>query len=153
MLTRDRALALAVLLGTIVLAIDSRSIPAPSSWQTYGSALMPQILLGVLGVLGTALLIKSFLPGAVNGSPVFPELLGFVKRNSHILMLFILFGIYVFVLPLAGYLWATGGFLLSALSLLYVRTVRRALVAIVLAIVVSALIYAIFHYGLRIRLP
>jgi putative tricarboxylic transport membrane protein len=153
MLTRDRALALAVLLGTLVLAIDSRGIPAPSSWQTYGSALMPQILLAVLGVLGAALLIKSFLPGAVNGPPVVPELLGFVQRNKHILVLFILFGIYVFVLPLVGYLWATGGFLLAALALLYVRTVRRALAAIALAIVVSALIYAIFHYGLRIRLP
>ncbi len=153
MLTRDRALALAVLLGTLVLAIDSRDIPAPSSWQPFGSALMPQILLGVLGVLGTALLVKSFLPGAANGPPVLPELRDFVQRNPHILALFALFGIYVFALPRAGYLVATSGFLLAALALLFVRTARRALVAVALAIAVSALIYVIFHYGLRIRLP
>lgn len=153
MLTRDRALALSVLLGTGILAVDSLNIPEPSSWQPYGSALMPQILLAVLGVLGTALLVKSFMSETASDSAFLAEVVGFVRRNTHILVLFALFGIYVFAMPRVGYLAATAGFLFAALGLLHARSGRRVLAVIVIAITVSTLIYAIFQYGLGIRLP
>lgn len=153
-LTRDRALALVTLAFVAVFAIESSDIPPRSSWQPYGSAFYPRLLLGVIAAFALLLLGRSFLPNAPRQAPVFPDIIGFLKANSRILGVFALFGLYVALLPLVGYIAATMGFLLATLGLLAgFENRRKAFVTIVTGIVVPLLVYATFHYGLGIRLP
>jgi putative tricarboxylic transport membrane protein len=154
LLTKDRALALAVLILAAVLAVESLEIPARTRWQPYGSAFFPQILLGALATLGALLLARTFLPGAPREAPLLPDIAEFAREHPRILALLLLFGLYAWALPILGFIYATGSFLLAAFVLLGAPSSRkRALIAAAVAVAVTLAVYATFRYGLRIRLP
>ena len=153
-LTRDRALALATLGLVAILAVESREIPGPSRWQTYGSDFFPQLLLWVLGGLAVVLLARSFLPAFRTGPEVGPDLWAFARTNPRILGLLALFGAYVWVLPVLGFRVATIGYLLAAFAVLTgLRSWRTVLICVTVAVVAPLLVFALFQYGLRLRLP
>lgn len=153
-LTKDRALALATLVLVAVMLVESRSIPPATSWQPYGSAFYPRLLLWVIGGLALLLLGRSFLPGAERQPPLIPEMVAFAKANHRIVTLFVLFGLYAALLPVVGYIAATAGFLLASLAALsQLETRRKVLGSIAICAVTPLLIFAVFRYGLGIRLP
>lgn len=154
MLTRNRAFALAVLLIVVVLFIETWQIAPRASWQPYGSAFYPRILLGVIGVLSLFALIRSFLPGAERQPPLIPEIGRFLRKNPKIIALFFLFAAFTALLPVLGYIPTSLGFLILSFALLTRGiTLKKAIIGIVVAVATTLLVYFIFHYGLRIRLP
>lgn len=153
-LTRDRAFALAVLLLVAVMFVESGQIAPRASWQPYGSAFYPRILLGVIGVLSLFALIRTFLPGAEKQPPLLPELRSFFANNPKIIALFFLFAGFTALLPVFGYISTSIGFLILSFALLTRGlTIRKAIIGIVIAVAATAFVYVVFHYGLRIRLP
>ncbi|WP_246286804.1 tripartite tricarboxylate transporter TctB family protein [Vreelandella maris] len=117
-LTKDRALALALLLIVAVMWMESGSIAPPTSWQPYGSALFPRILLVVIGIFSLLILVRSLLvkvPERAGAKQLINE--WFQSRRT-ILALFLLFGLYAALLPVVGYIAATIGFLVASLALL-----------------------------------
>lgn len=153
-LTRDRAFALAVLLLVAILFVESGEIAPRASWQPYGSAFYPRILLGVIGVLSLFALIRTFLPSAEKQPPLLPELRSFLAHNPKIIALFFLFAAFTALLPVFGYIPTSIGFLILSFALLTKGlTIRKTVIGIAIAVVSTAFVYAVFHYGLRIRLP
>ncbi len=154
LLTKDRAFALVVLLFVVLMYVESRSIPPAASWQPYGSAYYPRLLLYVVGTLAALLLLRSSLASAARQQPLLGDIAAYVRKNPRILGLFALFALYVFALPLIGYLAATAGFLLLSLALLSgFGNWRKAIVSILLVVVVPVVIYEVFHDVLNIQLP
>lgn len=154
MLTRDRAFALAVLLLVAVMFAESYRIAPRASWQPYGSAFYPRMLLGVIAALSLFALIRSFLPGAEKQPPLLPEVRGFLAHNPKIIALFFLFAGFTALLPVFGYITTSTGFLILSFALLTRGlTLRKAIIGIIVALGATAFVYVIFHYGLRIRLP
>ncbi len=153
-MTRDRALALATLGLVAILAVEARDIPGPSRWQTYGSDFLPKVLLWTLGGLAVILLVRSFLAGFRTQPEVGPDLWAFVRTNPRILGLLTLFGVYVWALPQLGFRVATVGWLMLAFWLLTgFRSWRTVLICAAVAVIAPLLVYALFQYGLRLRLP
>ncbi|MBK5925954.1 tripartite tricarboxylate transporter TctB family protein [Rhodobaculum claviforme] len=156
-LTRDRALALAVLAMVAILGWESRNIPGPSRWQTYGSDFFPQLLLWALGGLALVLLARTFVargPDREAAPMVWPDLGRFARANPRILGVLVLFGAYVWVLPVLGFRVASVGYLLAAFGVLTgFRSWRTVAICAAVAVVMPLLVYAVFQYGLRIRLP
>ena len=153
-LNKDRALALITLVIVAIMFVESASIPPPTSWQPYGSAFYPRLLLIVVAVFALLLLARSFMPGVERQRPLLPDIVTFLKTNHRVIGLFVMFGIYAAVLPVVGYIAATGGFLIASLALLSGLSSRRKTMAtIAISVITPLMIYAMFHYGLGIRLP
>lgn len=153
-LTKDRALALALLLIVSVMWVESGSIRPPTSWQPYGSALFPRILLITIGVLSLLVLVRSFaVRQTVDSSFTSRVKTWFVERKT-ILALFLLFGLYAALLPVVGYIIATASFLIASQALLLgIDTKRKWLINLSISIILVALLYVIFRYGLNVWLP
>ncbi len=153
-LTKDRALAFATLLLVAVLWFEARNIPPRTSWQPYGSAFYPQLLLAVIGALAMVLLARSFLPTQPRQAPLLPDIRDFVVRQYKIVLLFVLFGLYAALLPVLGFNAATMGYLAASFALLIgFGKWRKLILALAVAVVATLLVYYVFQYGLRIRLP
>lgn len=157
-LTKDRALALAMLAISGILLAETRNIAPPTSWQPYGSALFPQILLGIIAVLSLLLLLRSFLmPSEVaKGETDRPRRspAAWVRHNAIVLSLFGLFGLYALLLPLIGYLPATLGFLVTSLALLLgIDTRRKWIINLAVSCTIAPLVYVIFRFVLNVWLP
>mgnify|MGYP003135937492 FL=1 len=153
-LTKDRALALALLLIVAVMWVESGSIAPPTSWQPYGSALFPRILLVVIGIFSLLILVRSLLV-KVPKRPGAKQLIGewFQSRRT-ILALFLLYGLYAALLPVVGYIAATIGFLVTSLALLMgVDSRRKWLINLTLSCSLAIIIFVVFRYGLNVWLP
>ncbi len=153
-LTKDRALALALLLIVAVMWRESGSIAPPTSWQPYGSALFPRILLVVIGVFSLLILVRSLLvkvPERAGAKQLIHE--WFQSRRT-ILALFLLFGLYAALLPVVGYIVATIGFLVASLALLMgINTRRKLMINLTLSCTLAIVIFVVFRYGLNVWLP
>lgn len=153
-LTKDRALALALLLIVAVMWRESGSIAPPTSWQPYGSALFPRILLVVIGVFSLLILVRSLLvkvPERAGAKQLIHE--WFQSRRT-ILALFGLFGLYAALLPVVGYIAATIGFLVASLALLMgINTRRKWMINLTLSCTLAIVIFVVFRYGLNVWLP
>jgi len=156
-MTKERYLATAVLLMVVVLFIESGNIPDKTSWQMFGSAIYPRVLLGVIGVLAIALWVSSFVTAArARGTSDQPERpRPAVRRpNPKVLGMFVLFGLYVLLLPMLGYIVATLLFMVVSQALLLgIDTPKKWLINLVTAGVLVPLLYVIFEYGLNVWLP
>ncbi|MDW7747413.1 tripartite tricarboxylate transporter TctB family protein [Halomonas sp.] len=157
-LTKDRALALAMLAISGILLAETRNIAPPTSWQPYGSALFPQILLGIIALLSLLLLLRSFLiPSETpKGEPDRPRRspTAWVRHNAIVLSLFGLFGLYALLLPLVGYLPATLAFLVASLALLLgIDTRRKWIINLAVSCTLAPLVYVIFRFVLNVWLP
>ncbi|MDI5890852.1 tripartite tricarboxylate transporter TctB family protein [Halomonas rhizosphaerae] len=157
-LTKDRALALAMLALTGILLAETRNIAPPTSWQPYGSALFPQILLGIIAVLSLLLLLRTFFvsPADRKDEPDRPRrsLAAWIRHNGTVLSLFGLFGLYALLLPLIGYLPATLAFLVTSLALLLgIDTRRKWIINLTVSCTLAPLVYVIFRFVLNVWLP
>lgn len=153
-LTKDRALALVLLLIVAVLWMESGSIAPPTSWQPYGSALFPRILLVVIGGLSLMILVRSLLVKVPERAGAKQLLTDWFKSRRTIVALFLLFGLYAALLPLVGYIAATIGFLVASLALLMgINTRRKWTINLTLSFTLTLVIFVVFRYGLNVWLP
>lgn len=154
MLTKDRALALALLLMVAVMWMASGDIRPPTSWQPYGSALFPRILLVVIGLLSLLILVRSLWVKVPEQPGAKQLLIEWFQRRRTILALFLLFGLYAAFLPVVGYILATIGFLVASLALLMgINTRRKWIINLTLSVTLALVIFVVFRYGLNVWLP
>lgn len=154
MLTKDRALALALLLMVAVMWMASGDIRPPTSWQPYGSALFPRILLVVIGLLSLLILVRSLWVKVPERPGAKQLLIEWFQRRRTILALFLLFGLYAAFLPVVGYILATIGFLVASLALLMgINTRRKWIINLTLSVTLALVIFVVFRYGLNVWLP
>ncbi|MGJ7458356.1 tripartite tricarboxylate transporter TctB family protein [Halomonas sp. RA08-2] len=153
-LTKDRALALALLVMAGILLAETRHIRPPTSWQPYGSALFPRILLVVIGLLALLILIRSLMQGVPDRETPRRRFREWLAHHRIVLSLFALFGAYALFLPYLGYVITTLAFMVSALALLLgVDRWRKWAINLGVSFTLVPLVYVIFRYGLRVWLP
>ena len=153
-LTKDRALTLVLLLIVAVMWVESGNIRPPTSWQPYGSALFPRILLVVTGLLSLLILVRSLLVGAPARTQPRRSFGEWLAHNRTVLSLFLLFGLYAALLPLIGYIIATLAFLVSSLGLLLgIDSRRKWIINLAVSCTLVPLVFVIFRFGLNVWLP
>lgn len=153
-LTKDRALALALLLIVAVMWIASGDIRPPTAWQPYGSALFPRILLVVIGLLSLLVLVRSLLTKVPEQAGLGTRINEWFQSRRTILAIFLLFGLYAALLPLVGYIAATMGFLIASFALLMgIDTRRKWVINLTISCTLAIVIFVIFRYGLNVWLP
>ncbi|MFY0989450.1 tripartite tricarboxylate transporter TctB family protein [Halomonas sp. C05BenzN] len=153
-LTKDRALALAMLVMAGIMLAESSNIRPPTSWQPYGSALFPRILLVLICLLSLTILVRSLLTGTPTGGARRRSFGGWLSHNRTVLGLFALFGGYAALLPLVGYLAATLAFLVTSLALLLgIDTRKKWATNLIISGTLVPLVYLVFRFGLNVWLP
>ena len=153
-LTKDRALALALLLMVAVMWMESGDIRPPTSWQPYGSALFPRILLVVVGLLSLLILVRSLWVNVPERPGAIQLITDWFQSRRTTLALFLLFGLYAALLPVVGYIAATIGFLVVSLALLLgINTRRKWMINLTLSGTLTIVIFIVFRYGLNVWLP
>lgn len=153
LMTKDRFLAIVTLALVAILLVESGDIASKTSWQPYGSALFPQILLVVTGLLATAILLKSFFKPSKASSQrrSIKEIL--IEKNK-VILLFVIFGIYAFALSYLGYLISTLLFMLATQALLLgIDSRKKWLINLGTSFTIVPLVFVVFRYGLNIWLP
>lgn len=153
-LTKDRALALALLLIVAVMWVESGSIRPPTSWQPYGSALFPRILLVIIALLSIAILVRSFFIKVTPPPSLRCAASVWFARRKTVVALFVLFGLYAALLPVLGYIVATMSFLVVSFALLFgIDTQRKWAINLGISCTLVPLVFVIFRYGLNVWLP
>jgi putative tricarboxylic transport membrane protein len=147
-LTRDGIGGLACLAGSLVLLWSSRDIPQPAL-VPIGPAFYPRIVLGLTAVLSAALLAIDLGRRRPAATPPPPRV-----NYRLVVLTFLIFTLYVFVLPLLGYRLGTVLFVAGLQATLDPPRNGRdwALVAVV-AIVSMLVTYYLFERYLSVLLP
>ena len=146
-LTRDGIGGLACLAGSLMLLWSSRDIPQPAL-VPIGPAFYPRIVLGVTAALSAALLafdLRRTRPASAPAAPV---------RYRLVLLTFLVFTLYVFVLPLLGYRLSTLLFMAGLQATLDPPRRGRDWVVVATVALVSMLVtYYLFERYLSVLLP
>jgi putative tricarboxylic transport membrane protein len=146
-LTRDGVGGLVCLAGALLLLWASRDIPQPAL-VPIGPGFYPRIVLGVTAALGAALLAADLWRRRPAPAPP--------ARVSYrlVLLTFLIFTVYVFLLPLLGYRVSTLLFVAGLQAALDPPRRRRDWALIGLVAVVSMLVtYYVFERYLSVLLP
>ncbi|CAM3481611.1 hypothetical protein GCM10009865_12050 [Aeromicrobium ponti] len=154
-MTKDRSLALAVGIFIVIMYVESMQIAEKSSWQVYGSAFYPRILLAIMGALAVLLFINSFRNKKPSTSEKnIKDLKSFWTEYNKIIFLFIAFFVYVFILPIAGFIIATALYLfISQAILMGVKRKKKLLLNVSVTVITTMSVFVIFNYGLNVWLP
>ena len=147
-LTRDGIGGLACLVGSLVLLWSSRDIPQPAL-VPIGPAFYPRIVLGTTAVLSAALLATDLRRRPSATAPPRPRV-----NYRLVALTFLVFTLYVFVLPLLGYRVSTVLFVAALQATLDPpRGGRDWALAGVMAVASMLVTYYLFERYLSVLLP
>src|SRR5687767_9171047 len=144
-LGRDGIAGLACLAGSLILLWASRALPQPAL-VPIGPSFYPRILLGITALLSAALVIQDLR------SPRSPQPRGDAQYRL-VVLTFVIFGVYVGLLPILGYRVATFAFVLLLQATLEPPRGRRWLLVLLVALGTTALTYIVFERYLFVLLP
>jgi putative tricarboxylic transport membrane protein len=152
-MSKDRYLSISLILVTLFMFIETFNIAEKSSWQMYGSAFYPRILLALLAVLSVTLLIKSFTNKADLPKGAF-NLTMLWKKYDKIILLFVFFGLYAASLPYLGFIIASLLYLFISQGLLLgYKEPKTIMLNTTVSVVTTFSVYFIFNNFLNVWLP
>ena len=150
--SRTVLLSIALLAACAILWIATGDIPGPTSWQSYGSAIFPRILIGILAALTGLLLVRELL--ITGRSNAFREIGMWFASEYRIFAGMVVFALYIYAMPRLGFIVATPIYLAVSLSVFWVPIDRRKLViSAVICLGVTFSVHVVFETVLGIRLP
>ena len=142
---------LVLVAAAIALFVVAGDLPS-SRWEPLGAGAFPRLVLGVLAGLGTLAALDAVRRVARGGGHP-PDLAAWLKRHRLVLALFVLFAAYLALMRPLGFPLATFAFLLLAQLLLAPATWTARAVVLVVAIVFSFGLNALFAEVFRVFLP
>jgi hypothetical protein len=153
MLTRDSISGLICLAISLVMLVMTLALP-PASMVPIGPAFYPRIVLSVTALL-SAVLIWVDLQAARSNAAVPPATqTGPAPNYRLVLTTFILFGLYIALLPKLGFRISTFSFVLALQAALeWPRNAKRWLLVLLVAIGTSAICHFVFEDYLLVLLP
>lgn len=119
-----------------------------SALVPIGPGFYPRLVLGATALAGAALVLRAFLVGG--GAPAAAP----APNYRLVLVAFVLFGLYVTLLPLLGFRIATFLFVAAMQSAIEPPQTRRALLVVALvALGTTGVTYLVFERYLHVLLP
>ena len=142
---------LVLIAAALVLFVVAGDLPS-SRWEPLGAGAFPRLVLGVLAGLGVLAALDAARRVARGGGRS-PEIAAWLKRHRLVLALFVLFAAYLASMQPLGFPLATFAFLLLAQLLLAPATWAARAVVLVVALVFSFGLDALFAEVFRVFLP
>ncbi|MBN2751715.1 MAG: tripartite tricarboxylate transporter TctB family protein [Rhodospirillaceae bacterium] len=149
MKTANRISAVLIILLSIFMICQTSQIQ-DLAFYLISNKMFPYITFASVLALGVGLLATTFIPSL---DPPFPS--GYWQRviGRKRLITLTLFCLYLMVIPLAGFLLSSAGFIVVTIAVLSPRVRQDLPVALVVAAGIVGLIYLVFVYWLQTFLP
>lgn len=142
MVKQDRVVGVGILLGGVVLFRETfffKELP----WEPLGMAFWPRALLVMLGIFAVHLIVRGRLDEGLSEGPNWRAFCALATGVAYIL-----------ALPVFGFVLLTPPFIFIAVLLLATAVDRRRLLqAALTAVIGTAVVYLVFHGGLKVQLP
>jgi putative tricarboxylic transport membrane protein len=149
---KDRILSISLLVFCLIMFMETFNFAEKSKMNIAGPEVYPRIVIASIAAFSVILLIRSFFSKADPAPRL--EWKEFIKKYMNIILLFLFFGIYVFLLPNVGFIIATILFMFVSQALLMgVKKRKQLIVNICVTSVSTFFIYFIFTNFLSIWLP
>lgn len=146
-LTGDAVAGLVAVVVSVWLFIVAGDLPR-SALVPIGPGYYPRLVLGATALAGAALVVRAFLVGGVAPAA------GPAPNYRLVLVAFVLFGLYITLLPLFGYRIATVLFVAAMQSAIDPPRTRQALLVVALvALGTTVVTYLVFEQYLHVLLP
>jgi hypothetical protein len=156
MFSRDGISGLVCLAISIWLLVLTFFLP-PAAIVTIGPAFYPRIVLTLLGLLSAILIVMDFRAMhalRMAGAPPAPAAAGPGPNYRLVLITFILFGLYIFLLPGLGFRIATFFFVIALeVALDWPRSTKHWVLALAVAVATSWACHIVFEDYLSVLLP
>ncbi len=144
---------LVLIAAALALFVAAGDLPS-SRWEPLGAGAFPRLVLGVLAGLGVLAALDAARRIARGGGGArSPDVAAWLRRHRLVLALFVLFAAYLASMQALGFPLATFAFLLLAQLLLAPATWTARAVVLVIAIVFSFGLNALFAEVFRVFLP
>jgi putative tricarboxylic transport membrane protein len=149
---KDRALSISLLIFCLIMYMETFNFAEKTNLQVAGPEVYPRIVLSIIAAFSIIVLIKSFFTKE-NTTAAF-EWKGFLDEYGKIILLFLSFGIYVFLLATVGFIVATLLFMFVGQALLMgLKQPKPIIINICVTSVATFLVYFVFTDFLGIWLP
>ncbi|MGD1880321.1 MAG: tripartite tricarboxylate transporter TctB family protein [Kiloniellaceae bacterium] len=143
----------AILAGSAYLFFDARALPT-SRGDVLGAGAFPQLVFATLALLAAAALAASLRKVSRQALRGFGAATVQWLRHRYLVVCVLgLFGLYLAVLPILGFSLATFGFLLVTQLLLLPRSAKAIAAAVVIALLFSFGLNALFDTVFNVFLP
>lgn len=147
-LRRDTVTGIVGLIGCAFFLFMTQSVKQPAKLLEPGPRLLPYVAIALIAMSSVALIIKGYMDRAKEEKPYFPKG-GALKITKSYLMLII----YAVAMTYLGFLittpFATYAFIHDLKGNSEVKTIPT----IVISVLVTAGLYAMFVYGFQVKLP
>ncbi len=155
-INRDTVCALVLLVFSGVFFWSSTGVK-DMGYESIGSEIWPQIILGVLTVLSLIYLVRS-LGGPLQNPDdaeiaVRPAGVSWLSYYRNVIISFILFGVFLVTLPYLGMLVGGVLFVFVTLCALGGWSGRKLISHAAIALLAVGVMWAVFTYGLNVILP
>jgi hypothetical protein len=153
MFTRDSISGLVCLAISLAMLFMTLALP-PASMVPIGPAFYPRIVLSVTALLSLALIGLDLKAARGNVNAPKPAQAGPPPNYRLVLATFVLFGLYIALLPKLGFRISTALFVLALqITLEWPRSSMRWLLVVAVAVATSLVCYFIFENYLSVLLP
>lgn len=148
MKTADRIMAGILILCSAFMLYKTTTLKV-LAYQILSNRLFPYLIFSLIILLSLMLFAATFMK--TGEAPVKAQWRQMVGRRR--MTLLALFAVYLFCIPVAGFIPATGGFVAVSATWLSPRRRRDALVSVLVALGTMGFIYGVFVYWLQAFLP
>lgn len=143
----------AILAVSIFLFFDARGLPT-SRWEVLGAGAFPQLVFGLLSALSGLAIVGSLRKLSIAGASGFAAAAaGWLRRRYLVPVIAACFGGYLLAIPQVGFSVATFVFLLATQLVLAPRRWTSFLLALVVALLFSFGLNALFAEVFNVFLP
>jgi hypothetical protein len=153
MFTRDSISGLVCLAISLFLLVLTFGLP-PAAMVPIGPAFYPRVVLGLTAVLSVMLIAIDLRAARTAPATAAAPAAGPAPNYRLVLATFVLFGIYIGLLPPLGFRISTFLFVLALqITLEWPRAPMRWLIALAVAVGTSAICHLVFEDYLQVLLP
>lgn len=151
---KDRILSICMLLICVIFYLETFNFPEKTSIQVAGPAAYPRVLLYAIAFFSIIILIKSFITKADGEDSTSFSWKEFLNKYKIIVLLFLFFGVYVFILSIVGFIVATLLFMFGSQALLMgLKKSKPVIINICVTLIATLSVYFVFTELLGILLP
>ncbi len=145
---RDTITGIVGLIGCAFFYWKAQAIKMPAKLLEPGPRLLPYVAIVLVAVSSIALIIKGYMDRAKEEKPYFPK-----GGKLKITISFILLVIYSIALTYLGFLISTPFATFAFIYDLKGNSKVKVIPVIVISVVVTVVLYAMFVYGFQVKLP
>lgn len=141
------------LLSIAILMFNNAGALPSSAWEPIGSGTFPRLMLVILAILNVMMIAKEITKLRHTSALASGSINAWLWQHRLAFGVLSLFAFYAVALPLIGFRWSTLPFVLACQLLLGARKPKQLITAVIIALLMSFGLDALFRHVFTISLP